>query len=283
MQFVIRGATIIDGVTARPIDGKLIWIENGRIKAVGSNDELQIPAAVESLDARGKFAIPGLMDANVHLMSALRMEDLVRFEDRYEEVIAEAAQIALRSGLTTVFDTWGPRGPLMRVRDQVNSGRIPGSRIYCAGNIIGLDGPFSQDFFPRTLDVASPDLIERVNSLWVENVGPPLTWMTPDQVAREIRVYLEKGVDFIKYASSDHRAVVPRDSAYLAFSERAQAAIVEEAHRAGVTAQAHAASVEALRVAIEAAADIVQHCNVTAPTPIPEMTLRMRSSRTALS
>lgn len=278
MSLLISGATIIDGVANDPIEGQSIWIEKRRIKAIGRRPELTVPPSVEVVDARGKHVIPGLMDANVHLLGDVRLENLVRHEGRYEELIVEAAQVAHRNGLTTVFDTWGPRKPLMAVRDRIDAGAIPGSRIFCAGNIVGLDGPFSSDFFHKAPEVASGALVQRVNSLWAENVGPGLTWMTPDQVAQEVRAYIGKGIDFLKYASSEHRGAEP--CAFLAFSPQSQIAMVEEAHRAGITAQAHASSVEGLRVAIEAGCDLIQHCNITGPVPIPGTTLELLVERT---
>jgi imidazolonepropionase-like amidohydrolase len=101
--------------------------------------------------------------------------------------------------------------------------------------------------------------------------------MTADECAREVREYLATGIDFLKYASSEHRG--NEASAFLAFSPHAQRAIVAEAHRAGTTAQAHTSSVEALRVAIESGSDIIQHCNITGPTPIPDETLQLLVSR----
>jgi imidazolonepropionase-like amidohydrolase len=279
MSLIIAGARIIDCVAPTPIDGQAIWIEKGRIKAIGRTEEFNAPPSVEIVDARGKHVIPGLMDANVHLIGDIRLEHLVRYEDRYEDLIVEAAQVALKNGLTTVFDTWGPRKPLMAVRDMINTGAKLGSRIFCAGNIIGLDGPFSKDFVEKTMEVASTSLVLRINSLFVENVGPDLTWMTPEQVAQEVRIYIGKGIDFIKYASSEHRVAEP--SAFLLFSALAQLHIVEEAHRAGVTAQAHTTSVEALRVAIEAGCDLIQHCNITGPVPIPETTLELLAAKKA--
>jgi imidazolonepropionase-like amidohydrolase len=273
MSLIISGATLIDGVTTKPVEGHSIWIEAGRIKAIARRGDLGIPKSAQVIDANGKYVIPGLMDANVHLLLDVRMENLIRNEDRYEHLITEASQVALKNGLTTVFDTWGPRQPLMSVRDKINLGQIQGSRIFCAGNIIGLDGPFSEDFSPKTLDVASGTLVERINSLWAENVGPELTWMTPEQVGVEARDYIRKGIDFVKYASSEHR-VAAGASAFLAFSPQSQMAIIEAAHGSGLTAQAHTTSVEGLRVAIEAGSDIIQHCNVTGRTPIPNTTLR---------
>jgi imidazolonepropionase-like amidohydrolase len=277
VSLLISNATLIDGVAKHPIAEQSLLIDSGRFKAIGSPDEVGIPPGVEVIDARGKFIIPGLMDANVHLLQDMRMENLVRYEDRYMDLIAEAAQLALKSGLTTVFDTWGPRQPLMEVRDKINSGQMPGSRIFCAGNIVGLDGPFSADFIAKATEVASPSLIERINGLWAENVGPALSWMTPKQVVQEIRRYISKGIDFIKYAASEHRWGTP--TTFLVFSPEVQAAIVAETHRAGLTAQAHTMSVESLRIAIEAGCDLIQHCNITGPVLIPSSTLDLIAKR----
>jgi len=277
MSLLISGATVIDGNAERPIEGQSIWIEAGRIKAIGRHDQMAVPSSIKVLDARGKYVIPGLMDANVHLMGDVRIEQLVRYEGRYEELILESAQVALKSGLTSVFDTWGPRMALMAVRDNISSGKTVGSRIFCAGNIIGLDGPISPDFLPKVVGLVSNSLVERINSLYAENVGPDLTWMVPQQVAEEVRAYLRTGIDFIKYASNEHRGGEP--NAFLLFSPLVQSHIVEEAHRAGTTAQAHATSVEGIRVAIEAGSDILQHCNLSGPVPIPEETLELLAKR----
>lgn len=277
MSLIISGATVIDGVSNTPIEGKSIWVDAGRIKAIGNPGEFGSNPSAEVIDVSGKYVIPGLMNANVHLLGDVRMENLVRHEDRYDQLIAEAAQVALKCGVTTVFDTWGPLRPLTTVRDRINAGDMPGSRIFCAGNIVGLDGPLSPDFFPKTLEVASAALAERINVIWSENVGAHLMTMTPEQVRQEMRAYTDKGIDFVKYASSDHRTGL--GPIFLVFSERVQGVIVEEAHRAGMTAQAHTNSVESLRMAVEAGCDLIQHGNYTFPTPIPESRLQMMAQR----
>jgi imidazolonepropionase-like amidohydrolase len=113
-------------------------------------------------------------------------------------------------------------------------------------------------------------MARRINSMWVENVGRHLMWLPPDQVANHVREYINKGINFIKYGSNDHYP-----GSFLAFSPEVQSAIVNEARRAGITAQAHTMSVEGLRVAIEAGCDLIQHANVTGPVPIPESTLEL--------
>jgi imidazolonepropionase-like amidohydrolase len=55
--------------------------------------------------------------------------------------------------------------------------------------------------------------------------------------------------------------------------------MVDEAHRAGITAQAHAISVEGLRIAVEAGCDLITHANISGPVPIPQDTLDLMAKR----
>lgn len=274
---LIVGAQIIDGVAERPLEGQAIWIEGRRLRAIAPRETLNTPPDVEVLDARGAYVIPGLMNANVHLLMDIRLEVISRYEEQYEELIIEAAQVALKNGLTTVFDTWGPRRPLKAARDRIDAGETPGSRIFCAGNVVGWDGPFSADFMVKTTEMASTALVERVNALWVENIGRHLMWLAPAEVAREVRAYLKGGVDFLKYTSNEHFG--GSAGALLAFSQQVQEAIVEETHAHGLKAHAHTMSIEGLRIAVEAGADIIQHANHTGPVKIPNSTLDLMARR----
>lgn len=269
-RLAIVGATIIDGTGKKPIVNGVILIENGRIKAVGKKNDIRIPMDFVHIQAKGKFLIPGLMDANLHLFLNIDLETLIKYEDRYHEIVIEAAQIALKTGQTTVFDTWGPRAALVKARDMINDGEVPGSRIYLAGNIIGFGGPLSADFRAQAAPYVSKAFVKRIEDAWVENTGRSLLWMTPDEVRSIIRDYTTKSMDFLKYGASGHK-----DMNFISFSERVQRVIVEEGHRAGMTVQTHTTSVESLDMAIEAGVDIVTHGGISGPTtPIPDETIQ---------
>jgi hypothetical protein len=201
---------------------------------------------------------------------------LLRYDPgEYDDLVLEAAQVALRAGFTTVFDTWGPLEALRRVRDRINAGTAVGSRIFVAGNIIGNGGPYSQDFFPNLGGGLSSAIIDEINRHWAYGVGDELTWMSADDVRQAVREYIHtSGIDFVKYAGSSHA-----HSRFLAFSLDAQRAIVEEAHDAGMTAQACTQAPEPLKVAIEAGVDLLQHGDVTGMRPMPEDTLNVISGR----
>ncbi|MDJ0653564.1 MAG: amidohydrolase family protein [Xanthomonadales bacterium] len=257
----ITGATIIDGTGADPLRKGTVLVENGRIAAVGRSGDVAVPDGARVIDGKGKFVIPGLMDANLHLFLNLDTETLIKYEDRYDEIIVEAAQITLKSGLTTVFDTWGPRAALVKARDTINAGEVPGSRIYLAGNIIGFDGPLSADFRGDAAAHFKKSVVKRINDTWEEGTGRRLTWMGPDEVADVVKDYATRDMDFLKYGSSGHT-----EMSFISFSGRVQKAIVDAGHDAGMTVQVHTTSVESLDMAIEAGVDILTHCEITGPT-----------------
>lgn len=265
----ITGATVIDGTGRPPLVNGVVVITNGRIAAVGPAGTVTVPDGANRLDARGKYLIPGLMDANVHLALShnMNLEAVIRYEDRFDQIALEAAQLALKSGLTTVFDTWGPRAPLVKARDLIKRGEAPGSRIYLAGTIIGWDGVMDNFFPPGALDQLSKPTAARLTDLFGQGVGRRLRMMRPEEVRAAVREYAQKGVDFIKYYGDANDAIV--------FSPRLQRVIVEEGHRAGMPVQAHVTSVEGIQTVMEAGLDFLTHGDMSMPPDtIPDETLR---------
>jgi len=263
----IVNGTVIDGTGSAPLTKGVVLIDDGRITAVGSKRDIAIPSGAELIDAKGKYVIPGLMDANLHLAINVDTDLLIKYEGRYHEAIQESAQITLKVGLTSVFDTWGPRAPLVKARDEINSGEVIGSRIFLAGNIIGYDGPFSPDFLggiPKPYITNA--FANRINEIWQQGVGRELMWLGPEDVAEKVSEYAAKEVDFLKYGATGHV-----DHFFIAFSPRVQNAIVDTGHTSGKTVQAHTTSIESYYMAVEAGVDIITHCDDSGPnTPLPK-------------
>jgi imidazolonepropionase-like amidohydrolase len=269
------GATLIDGTGAAPLRDSAVVIRDGRIESVGVASSFDGMHDLRVIDVHGKHVIPGLLDANVHLLLHCDPDVLLRYEPGvYDALVLEAAQVALRAGITTVFDTWGPLESLRRVRDRVNAGEATGSRIFFAGNIIGNDGPWSPDFYPYG-DRINQEVARSVNEPWEQGVGASLTWMSAEDVRKTVREYIATSrIDFVKYASSSHALF-----RFIALSPDAQRAIVDEAHSAGLIAQACTLTPEALKLAIQAGVDLLQHANSTGRQPIPPETLDLITER----
>ncbi|MCL7972703.1 MAG: amidohydrolase family protein [marine benthic group bacterium] len=116
---VYRGATLVDGTGADPVENSVIVVRGDRIEAVGPADAIAIPdsAAVEQLE--GMWVIPGLVDAHVHFGQSGwfdgRPDALdLRGYHPYDEVVSRLAaspelfsDAYLCSGVTSVFDVGG--------------------------------------------------------------------------------------------------------------------------------------------------------------------------------
>jgi imidazolonepropionase-like amidohydrolase len=61
--YALTGATVIDGTGAAPQRNATVVMRGGRIECVG---DCPVGPGVEAIDARGKWIIPGLVDAHVH-------------------------------------------------------------------------------------------------------------------------------------------------------------------------------------------------------------------------
>lgn len=276
------GATIIDGNGTTPISHGVVLIEGNKIKAIGSASRVAIPADAERIDVSGKYIVPGLMDANVHLVpwpSWTYIEFLARYENNFQGIAAEAAQIALKHGFTTVFDSMGPAIPEMAVRDRINRGDLEGARMFVAGDIVGFRAVFTT---PESIASASKAFQARINAQFELNGGPDLAWMTPEQVHDEMVKYVAKGVDFVKYGATGDDPPVNSavgQEAVLRFTPAQQRAMVEAVHAAGKIIQTHQTSAEALRIVVESGVDMAQHCAHTGRSRIAEATIQLMVKR----
>jgi hypothetical protein len=61
----VIGGTLIDGNGGDPIEDSVVIVEGNRILAVGEQGEIDVPDDAITIDAVGKFVLPGLWDAQV--------------------------------------------------------------------------------------------------------------------------------------------------------------------------------------------------------------------------
>jgi cytosine/adenosine deaminase-related metal-dependent hydrolase len=194
----VTGVTLIDGLGGRPLSPATVVISDGRFAAVGLDGGVEVPDGATVVDGSGRWAMPGILNGNVHLLDAWTfmmgpgsIEYLARHEGRFVEVIEEAAQIALRNGVTTVFDTYNALEPVMGARGRIAAGAAPGARIFCAGNIVGLGGPFSADFHHGGRSDASASFVSRMDALFEAGVGHQLSVLPHNEVRARVRDYVD--------------------------------------------------------------------------------------------
>lgn len=246
----IVGATLIDGNGGPPVPDVTILVRDKRIAEIGPRASVAVPRGARVIDAAGKYATPGFIDTNVHISLYNNGESMVRYEDRFTDIVIETAQVVLKHGITTVRDSYGALLPLIAVRDSINRGHLIGPRILVAGNIVGWGGPKSPLF-----SNAEPQTYfdEQMMDFIAQGSGEELIEMAPDELRVAINKYLDKGPDFIKYGGTSHT------NSLITFSPRQQEAMVEEIHKRGKFVEVHSTNPEPLRISVLAGIDLIQH------------------------
>jgi len=119
---VISNATVIDVETGgkNPSD---ILVEGERIVGIGPVGSLAIPADARTVDATGRYAIPGLWDAHVHMTSYGEMGDTI-------------FPLYAGYGVTSVRDMGGHLETLLAYRDKALQKDRFAPRIWYAGPFI---------------------------------------------------------------------------------------------------------------------------------------------------
>lgn len=127
---IIRNVRVFDGVHEQTTDNADVLVEGSHIVAVSTSPVAgDASEGVVEIDGRGRFLMPGLTDAHVHLMgNANSMLDFVQGPTGtlYGNTIAEARRMLLR-GFTTVRDMGGDLAP---VKGLIDRGTFEGPRIF---------------------------------------------------------------------------------------------------------------------------------------------------------
>ncbi len=113
---VLTGATVIDGTGAPPSPGMTLVIESGRITQLYRTGTRTTPPNATVRDLRGRYVIPGLIDAHVH----------VGMGHRENGTLARL----LKGGVTTVRNMVGNCAVLGALARQAASGEIESPDIY---------------------------------------------------------------------------------------------------------------------------------------------------------
>ena len=136
---------LVDGTGAAAHADWALLVENGQIVDAGPNSRVARPAHARTMEFPAGTALPGLIDAHVHLVvprsSGSMLDDMQALDDDQLVVLgAASAERFLRAGVTTIFDC-GARGTTgFRIRDAVNRGLVLGPRTLVSGRPVTRTG-----------------------------------------------------------------------------------------------------------------------------------------------
>lgn len=237
MDYVIVGATIIDGTGADPVENAALHIKDGRIAWVGALSALpQEARQSQQVEAAGKTIIPGLIDAHVHVCWNGRESILELLHRDRDLILLEAVEIVhriLKTGTTTVRDIGGHDYVEMSLRQAINSGFIPGPRMRVSGKVIAMTGGHGY-FIAREAD-------------------------GPEELRKAAREQLRRGADTVKLMATGGAATPGQDVMAGQLTVEEMAAAVEAAHALGRTAAAHCHGTGGIKNSILAGIDSIEH------------------------
>lgn len=154
------GVNVIPMDRERAITNQTVIVRNGTITQIGDAARVKVPTDAVTVDAKGKYLIPGLVDMHTHLLSD---------SDEYPDSIApDELRVMVANGVTTVrFMIGTPE--LLKLRQRSAAGEIAAPTIY----------------------VASPHLTGREQ-------GNNFVVNTPEEAREAVRRSKAAGYDFIK-------------------------------------------------------------------------------------
>ena len=240
---------LIDTEAGKLLGASTIVVEGDKVKEVRSG-RIDV-AGAQSIELNDATCLPGLIDSHTHLTS---QTSPTGYSDRFRWNPADYAirstvyaKTTLEAGFTTVRNVGDNDYDSVALRNAINSGVIPGPRIFTAGPAIGSTGGHADhtDGYRRDLagDPGPKDSI--INS--------------PQDAWKAVRQHYKEGADLIKIMPSggvlDQSASV--DNAQLTLEEIK--ALVAAAHDYGFTVAAHAHGSEAIRRAVIGGVDSIEH------------------------
>jgi imidazolonepropionase-like amidohydrolase len=227
-------------------------IEDARIKDVAAGAP-GAPEGAKVIDCGGHVLMPGLIDAHWHaLLAGLSNTEMMTSDaDHIVRAAGAQAERTLMRGFTTVRDLGGPSFPLKK---KIDAGQVVGPRIYPCGAMITTTGghadhrPVSD--LPRSPGGPPSDF---------ERKGGAAIADSADEVRLRVREQLLLGATQIKLVAGGGVSSPRTTLDMLTFTAAEMRAGVEAAADRNTYCSVHAFPPAAIRRAIEAGAQCIEH------------------------
>lgn len=237
-RWAIRAKRLFDGSRRPVVQDATLVIEDGRISAVGPRSKVAAPPGAQIMDVGDRTVMPGLIDAHVHMVNtgtATSGQDSRALSGNQAMLVGvQNGLMALKSGLTTVRDCGDSNYLTLTLRNFIDSGGIPGPRLVCSG----------------------PVITSTAGQLWWKGIECD----TEDELRRAVRTLAKNGVDFIKLMGSGGNATPGSNPEAAQYTAAGFRAVAEDAHRLGKRVAVHVHGVDAVRMAVDAGMDTLEHC-----------------------
>jgi len=193
-RLVVQAGTLIDGTGAQPARNVTVIVEDEDIVDIVDTNLYRKTPMDLVVDATNLVMMPGIIDCHVHVCST---GDPAGSGFRsFETTIPSAVLIGLKNawtdlehGITTLRDMSSIGYIDVAIRDAINDGMYPGPRMFVAGQGLTMYGGHMDP--KRRPEVQLTDQTGLAN--------------TVDEVKAAARYQISRGVDLIKFNTSESR------------------------------------------------------------------------------
>lgn len=254
-MLTLRAAGLLDVDAGEIVRPGVLRIDGDRIAGVGGAARADSDEVIDLGDA---VLLPGLMDMEVNLLMGGRGETGLASSVKDDPALRMLravgnARRTLRAGFTTVrnlglFVKTG--GYLLDVAlgKAIDQGWIEGPRIVPAGHAIT---PTGGHLDPTMFSAFAPDVLQLTLEEGIAN--------GVDEVRKAVRYQIKHGAQLIKICVSGGVMSLTGAPGAQHYSDEELRAIVDEAHRRGLKVAAHTHGADAVRHAVAAGIDCIEH------------------------
>jgi imidazolonepropionase-like amidohydrolase len=138
-QLALTHVTVIDATGRPPQPDQTVLIEAGHITRVGTRATIKVPKTARTIDASGKFLLPGFWDMHVHLAG-------INADPSWSQQVL--LPLLLANGITGVRDMGGDLDTLLAWQRDAESGTLLAPHIVAAGPFLAASGKRTPEQYP---------------------------------------------------------------------------------------------------------------------------------------
>ncbi|MEV8314465.1 amidohydrolase family protein [Streptomyces sp. NPDC059900] len=224
-DLVVEGGTLLDPATGEVTEDAVVVIADGVVRSAGRRGRTEAPEGAEVLNAHGRWILPGLVEAHIHLNTAAEARDAVRL-----------GATSARSGSTNFYQD-------IAVRELAREAPGQAPRLRAAGIFVTPD-------LGDTI-LADPELT-------------PLARLrngvrSPEALRRVVEVNLARGADVIKTRVNERAGLPEQDPLAQVYDREQLSAVVAAAKRGGKGVLCHSYSEKGCHDAVMAGIRSLEH------------------------
>ena len=243
---LIRAGHVLNVHTGEEATNQTIVVEGSKIASIAPSSSVATQAGDNVIDLSGYTVLPGLIDVHTHLTMDTEFDpyrELSTNEIKAALHGVSNARVTLEAGFTSVRNVGAGGYSDVALRDEIDSGRIPGPHMQVSGPPLGITGGHCDDNllpfeFHATADGVADGIAE---------------------VQKKVRQNIKYGADLIKVCATGGVLSKGDDPQASQYTMEEMKAIVADAHRLGRKVAAHAHGAQGILWASEAGVDSIEH------------------------